>query len=159
MNTEPHAHSNSTDEHGMWYRGLIKHVLIDTFLWYQNLLLLTLYTNHSPSLFMALSTLYQQVGAYTYTYCSEKRLSLPRGWRGIRTPGIPINTSVFKTDSFNRSDIHPCARPPYLSARWQVGATLCDSLRLLAPHPVSWLYCLAHFSGSTNRYASLLSIW
>jgi hypothetical protein len=28
------------------------------------------------------------------------------GWRGIRTPGI-LNTSVFKTDSFNRSDIHP----------------------------------------------------
>jgi hypothetical protein len=29
------------------------------------------------------------------------------GWRGIRTPGVIINTSVFKTDSFNRSDIHP----------------------------------------------------
>lgn len=34
-----------------------------------------------------------------------------RGWRGIRTPGIPINTSVFKTDSFNRSDIHPLLLP------------------------------------------------
>lgn len=29
------------------------------------------------------------------------------GWRGIRTPGIFPNTSVFKTDSLNRSDIHP----------------------------------------------------
>lgn len=46
---------------------------------------------------------------------------LPRGWRGIRTPGIPINTSVFKTDSFNRSDIHPFALRPIYRKRALAG--------------------------------------
>ncbi|NP_064030.1 orf129c (mitochondrion) [Beta vulgaris subsp. vulgaris] len=54
---------------------------------------------------------------------------MTRGWRGIRTPGIPINTSVFKTDSFNRSDIHPLRPPLRLRNRrkWliYVIATLC----------------------------------
>lgn len=40
---------------------------------------------------------------------------------------------------------HPSLRSPALSicALAGIGATLCDSLRLLAPHPVSRLYCLA----------------
>lgn len=46
-----------------------------------------------------------------------------RGY-GIRTPGIPINTSVFKTDSFNRSDIHPLRASPALSIRALAGRGL-----------------------------------
>ena len=39
--------------------------------------------------------------------CEEMLKRAVGGWRGIRTPGIFPNTSVFKTDSLNRSDIHP----------------------------------------------------
>ncbi|KAF3785670.1 ATP-citrate synthase alpha chain protein 2 [Nymphaea thermarum] len=43
-------------------------------------------------------------------------------WRGIRTPGIPINASVFKTDSFNSSDIHPFALRPIYRKRALAGS-------------------------------------
>jgi len=62
----------------------------------------------------------------------------PRGWRGIRTPGIPINTSVFKTDSFNRSDIHPL-RPPlrlFIRNKWLIYA-----IRYALLAPIGGLYC------------------
>lgn len=34
-----------------------------------------------------------------------------RGWRRIRTFGILTNTLIFKTNSLNRSDIHPFISP------------------------------------------------
>eukprot|EP01018_Ginkgo_biloba_P006483 Gb_20951 [translate_table: standard] len=42
-------------------------------------------------------------------------------WRGIQTPGVIINTLVFKIDSFNRLDIHPflnkiiSSKPPMIN--------------------------------------------
>ena len=56
----------------------------------------------------------------------------------------PVFLSILRfsrpTLSTAQTSIPFALRPPYLSARWQVGAYLCDSLRLLAP--IGGLYCL-----------------
>ena len=56
----------------------------------------------------------------------------------------PVFLSILRfsrpTLSTAQTSIPFALRPPYLSARWRVGAYLCDSLRLLAP--IGGLYCL-----------------